>query len=235
MARIALCIVATGRYIEFVPSLLDEASRYFLPGQTVMPFLFSDTQPSPPGPSVVDFAYRWIPTPFEPWPAGTYRRYHYCLAAGDELSQYDYLYRIDADVRIVDFIGDEILSDLVATEHHGYVGHPSIRLPFDRRRKTLACVPHGQGTVYYCGAFQGGTWAGYGTAMRAIADAIDHDEANGVTAQWWDESHWNAYLAKTPPTLSLDWRYCAHDVRPHEGAKIIAITKDHAAYRSPSQ
>src|ERR687897_2677335 len=40
-ANIGFLIVATGRYIEFVPSLIKSAEQYFCPGHSITYFVFT--------------------------------------------------------------------------------------------------------------------------------------------------------------------------------------------------
>jgi FkbM family methyltransferase len=68
--------------------------------------------------------------------------------------------------------------------------------------------------------------------MQEMAAEIDADLKRGVIAQWHDESHWNAYLAKEPPQVSLPPPYCWGEPEGcPPGTRILALAKDHAAYR----
>ena len=52
----------------------------------------------------------------------TLNRYKTILSQRELLEQFDYLYYMDVDMLAVDTIGDEILGDLVAVQHPGFIG-----------------------------------------------------------------------------------------------------------------
>ena len=77
------------------------------------------------------------------------------------------------------------------------------------------------------------------SACREMAENIDIDSANGIMAQWNDESHWNYYL-KQHPHKELSPEYCMveqMDLRQkwgisHLTPRLIALKKDHKEVRS---
>ena len=59
---------------------------------------------------------------------------------------------------IVSNVGDEVLSDLVATMHPYQSFYPKEQRTYDRNPKSLAYVPAGdEGELYYAGGFNGGS------------------------------------------------------------------------------
>ena len=233
-----LCLIATGRYMEFVPNLLRAAWRWFLPDFDVTYHIFTDTIHSE---LQSQRPIRWHAWPHKPWPHGTLMRYHAMRSAEEELLKADWTYYIDADMDIVAHVGDEIFSDLVAVRHHGYMSTHPYHLPYERRGESQACVPLQWSKCYYAGAFQGGRTEHWMQAMRAMQQGIDADIKNGITAINNDESFWNQYLATRTPTLILPPQYCWHP--PHPGRpysifdpekppKIVALDKNHDAVRA---
>jgi len=226
--RIALTTIATGRYIEFVPPLLDSASDFFLREHDVTFHVFTDRDAS-------NWAYSHY-TFHERWPLVTLHRHRTLtdwFRRTDACEQYDYVFHCDSDMRFSTTVGDEILSDLVATIHPGFYGKRPAEFSYERRSESLACIKRGSGERYYAGGFQGGASQVYFAACREIADRVSKDEHNGITAVWHDESHWNRYLFEHPPTLELDPGYCYPEswTLPFE-RKILALDKDHAAMRA---
>lgn len=221
--RIALCVIATGKYLEFVPPLMAGMTAHFLPGHVVMPFIFSDHKPS-----------QWpiYSVPHEPWPGPTLHRYHHMLTAEKELSGFDYVFYIDADMLIVDTVGDEILGELVATIHPGFAGKHRGVFTYEKRRESAAYVAPNEGRFYLAGGFQGGEAPTFISAMKTMRDAIDEDKRNGITAIWNDESHWQRFCIDHPPTVILPPIYCCPETWTMDGRKILALDKDHAAMRS---
>ena len=118
--KVALCVIATGKYAQFLYELLGTAHTLFCPGHDLRFFVFTDTGmvPRHHEPTVV------IPTPHESWPGPTIHRYRTMLRAEKELLACDYAYYVDVDSRFVRPVGDEVLGDLVATIHFGYAEKP---------------------------------------------------------------------------------------------------------------
>lgn len=141
----------------------------------------------------------------EGWPAATLYRYHALLEA--DLAGYDYIYLCDADMRFEADVGDEILGEIVATQHPGFVGKKD--LPYEDRPESTAFVR--SGSTYYAGGFVGGERDAFLYLASLMAFAIDEDDEHGIVARWHDESHLNRILAATPPTVTLDPSYCIPD------------------------
>jgi histo-blood group ABO system transferase len=221
--KIALCVIATGKYGGFVKPLWESAQRYFLPDNEVRLFLFADAQQ--------DIDCDFHPIAHRPWPGSTLYRYHAMLDAAQQFHDYDFVFYCDADMRFVAPVGGEMLGDLVAVTHPGYAGVPRRRLPYEGRPESRARVPPGAGTCYYAGAFQGGRTPSYLAAMSELRGAIDDDLRRGITAVWHDESHWNRYLVDHPADVVLPPSYCCPESWRMSGRRILALDKDHAELR----
>jgi histo-blood group ABO system transferase len=222
-----LCVIATGRYASFVEPLLASADKFFLPGHDVDYHVFSDTDfRSRPG-----VVWHLIRNP-KPWPWPTLHRYHIILdVREDEWEDYDYIYYIDADMRCVGGIGDEIFGKIVATEHPGFVGRQANCLTYERRPQSACSVPFGTGERYYAGGFQGGETKHFIAAMLTMQAMIDRDEGKGIVPVWHDESAWNKWIIDHRPDVVLPMAYCAPEHWNREGAKILALGKDVAEMR----
>ena len=154
------------------------------------------------------------------------------------ISQFDYCFYFDVDMGLVDKVGDEVLSDLVATMHPYQSFYPKEERSYDRNEKSLAYVPVGEeGELYYAGGFNGGSTKRFLEMAEVLADRVTKDLDNGVIALWHDESQMNRYLIDNPPTLSLTPSYCFAEEHmgnpnyPYE-PKIIALKKNHNELRS---
>jgi hypothetical protein len=142
-----------------------------------------------------------------PWPAPTLMRYHLFLQKEEELSKYDYVFYLDADMRVVDKISDEILGDnLTAAEHPMYSLRREYIPPYEPNPESTAYISRPGKVVddsgkqrfkpyYYAGGFQGGKSKDFIRAMREMKKNIDIDFDHNYTAIWNDESHWNKYLS----------------------------------------
>lgn len=148
-----------------------------------------------------------MPTEPAEWPYPTLMRYHLFLQQEEKLREYDYLFYLDADMKIVDEVKEEILSDgLTMAEHPMYSLKKRFVPPYEPNRKSTAYIPR-LGCVlsdefgrpyfkplYAAGGFQGGKSSSFIQAMKAMKESIDKDFINNYIAIWNDESHWNKYL-----------------------------------------
>jgi hypothetical protein len=204
---IGLFFIATGKYQRFVPDITRQAEALFLPDH--------------------DKKIVVITEPHLPWPLPTLLRYHLMLESG--ALDFDHIYYMDVDMRIERPIGHEIIGDLVAVEHPGYVGKTR-GLPFEHRPES-ACFCN-RGLRYFAGGFQGGSRWGYGEAIQRCRSAINLDLANGIIPTWHDESAWNWFLVDNTPTVVLSPDYCSRPFERHETRRIVALDKNHAEMRS---
>lgn len=161
------------------------------------------------------------------WPAATLYRYHVIL---NWHCQCDYVFLCDADMRFEAPIGKEILGELVATQHPGYVERKDF--PYEDRPESTAFVASGD--AYYAGGFVGGEREAFLDLAQKIVFAIDEDSENGILARWHDESHLNHVLADFPPTVTLSPSYCYPDdatgypwLKRYE-RKLVALDKSPA-------
>jgi len=163
--------------------------------------------------------------PTEPieWPMPTLMRYHLFLQQEEYLKQFDYIFYIDVDMRITDWIGEEILGDgLTAAEHPMYSLRPNYHPPYEPNPESKAYIPRPGRIVeeegkkrfqqlYYAGGFQGGKTEDFIKAMKAMRKNIDDDFGINYIARWNDESHWNRYLFEVPPAIVLNPSYIYPD------------------------
>lgn len=188
------------------------------------------------------------------WPAPTLMRYHLFLNEEERLKDYDYIFYMDADMRVVTKISDEILGEgLTAAEHPMYSLRKEYIPPYEPNKNSKAYIPR-LGNVlidekgkprfkpyYLAGGFQGGVAGQFIEAMKVMKDVIDKDFNNNYVAVWNDESHWNKYIFEHAnpidghPTIVLDPSYIYPDSlikeyyeplwgRSYE-PKIITLTK----------
>ncbi len=144
---VGLLIVATGKYIDFVPSLIASARKHFCTNHDVTYFVFTDGQIE--GEDIVRIQQERLG-----WPYDTLMRLSMYDYHADLFHDMDYLFATDADMRFESEVGDEILSDRVATQHPGYVGR---RGTYESRRQSTAYVDQSEGSHYFAGGFNGGS------------------------------------------------------------------------------
>jgi len=224
--KTALVAVVTGQaYHDYADKLFISAQGRFKPTERVVTMK--------------------VPGREGPWPAATMYRHHVMRDLIKGMPDIDYWFLVDADMVITGPVGPEILPTgkgdyaLTATLHPGYVGKPEHELPYERRLEAASKVREGEGAIYYCGGFFGGTAYAMRRLCTLTADIIDFDVDRGLTPAWHDESALNAVLAADPPSVTLDPRYCCPanagwykaTVWPEDyslDARITAIDKDEA-------
>ena len=231
--KICILTIATNKYIQFVERLLNNIEENFLNGHEIQCLLFTDHEIEESSDNV-----KISQIEHEDWPMPTLKRYNYFMKEKEFISQFDYCFYFDVDMGIVDKVGDEVLSVLVATQHPYQSFHPPAQQSFCRDERSLAYVPFDQKTVtYYAGGFNGGSTEKFLEMSEVLADRVTKDLKKGVIATWHDESHMNRYLIDNPPTLSLTPSYCfaeefmGNSDYPYE-PKIIALKKNHDELRS---
>ena len=230
--KILILTIATNKYIQFVERLYDNIEEKFLNGHEIQGLLFTEHDVE------TSDNIKVSQIDHEPWPMPTLKRYNYFVKEKDYISQFDYCYYFDVDMGIVSKVGDEVLSDLVATMHPYQSFYPKEQRTYDRNPKSLAYVPAGQeGELYYAGGFNGGSTKKFLEMAETIAYRVNDDLTRGVIALWHDESQMNRYLIDNPPSLSLTPTYCFAEEQMNNAsypydAKIIALKKDHDELRS---
>ena len=144
---------------------------------------------------------------------------------------------MDADMLVVDAVGDEILTELMAVQHPGFFFRPRSSFPYSRDYRSEANIAYGRGIHYFCGGFNGGSK--YLDMAIEIKKMVDIDTKRGVIPVWHDESYLNKYLIKKTPTKVFNPDYCfpqsndkalKWDISFIE-PKILALEKDHNADR----
>ncbi len=226
--NVGLLIVATGKYIQFVPQLLKSADEHFCVEHDVTYFIFTD--------QTIDFADQIkrsvvrIEHKRLGWPYDTLMRIPTYLKNADLYEGCDYLFALDADMLFVDTVGSEILSELVATQHPGYIGR---RGTYETRKISTACVRPHEGTQYFAGGFNGGSKDACLKMYKTISKNIGIDLDKKFIALWHDESHINRYFIDHKPTAILDTSYCwPGNKKKKSGTKLIALVKDHNDVRA---
>lgn len=158
------------------------------------------------------------------WPAPTLMRYHLFLNQEEKLKEYDYVFYMDADMRVVAAVGDEILGPgLTAAEHPMYSLRKEYVPPYEPNPLSSAYIKRVGKVVtdetgkprfkpyYYAGGFQGGVAKDFIEAMQVMKERIDKDFNNNYVAIWNDESHWNKYLSEVEPAIVLSPSYIYPD------------------------
>lgn len=223
--KIGLLVIATNKYIQFLQPLISSADNFLLRNHDVTYFIFSNMKIN----LETNRKFKIINVDHKPWPWMTLGRYQIFKENKSDLSEMDYLYYCDVDMKFVSNIDDEIISDLVATQHPGYYhkrGTP------ENRPQSLAFIDKSENMQYFAGGFNGGSSEEYLKMSDIISNNINIDFKNGIIAIWHDESHINRYFIDNPPSKILNPSYCyPENVNIPFEKKIIALDKNHSEIR----
>jgi histo-blood group ABO system transferase len=225
-ANVGLLVMATGKYIRFIPPLVESAETHFCRNHKVTYFVFTDQEPIPLPNTVYIFQSRLG------WPLDTMARYHVYEKNWDLFKDQDFLFASDADMLFVAEVGDEILGERVATLHPGFVGKRERDLPYEANPNSKACVKTHERKSYFAGGFYGGAREAFHHILQTNIAHIDDDLSKEIVAVWHDESHWNRYCLDYPPTVILNPSYCYPESwsLPYP-RKLLALDKNHAEVR----
>ncbi len=222
--NIGLLIMATGKYISFVDPLIVSAEKHFCKNHNVTYFIFTDSDRS--STSKITYIYQKKLG----WPFDTMLRYQIYLESQDLLQSQDYLFACDADMLFVGEVGDEILGDLVATLHPGFIN--GRRGDYETNPLSLAYIAKSEGENYFAGGFYGGKTKEVLKLAKINSDNINQDLTHNFIAVWHDESHWNRYCIDHTPTVILSPSYCCPEGwgLPYI-PKLMPLNKNHAEIR----
>jgi hypothetical protein len=206
--KIALLFVCVNQpYWPYLKDVIADCDNNFLTnrqlGHTVDYFAWTDL------PEGTTYGATVFPMDEMQWPMPTLMRYHFFLQQEEILKDYDYIFYLDADMRVVAPIGNEILGEgLTVAEHPMYAFKRGLYAPLEPNPESTAFVKRfGMITtdetdgkpwfkpVYAAGGFQGGKAKEFLKAMHAIKKTIDDDFKKNYIAIWNDETHWNKYLS----------------------------------------
>lgn len=202
--KVGLLVMATNRYIKFVSPLIESAEKFFCKNHDVTYFIFTDDKTFKHDKAVSVLQEHLN------WPFSTMMRYHTYLKNKDAFAHMDYLFATDADMLFVDTVGDEILSNSVATLHPGYYGWKKHKqpLPYETNSISTAYINPGNNNYYFAGGFYGGTTQEMLKLLQTNVNNVNIDMEKNHIAVWHDESHNNKYFNTNPPTKILNSDYC---------------------------
>ena len=231
--KIAICLIATNKYIKFFWDIESQINKYFLPNHDVFIYLFTNKNiknKTRKNTMVQKITH-------EPWPMMTTKRFHFFNSIKEELRSYDYIYYLDVDMKIVSNIDNEVLGSLVATKHPGYENTNSKHFPVCKNPSSKAYIENNKDLLhYYAGGFFGGKSFNFLEMANNLEINIEQDLKNNSLPKWHDESHLNHYLKINPPEVVLNSNYCFDekkiDLINKKNIKIIALDKDHDLYRN---
>jgi len=193
--RIAILYICTGKYDIFWEDFYQSSEKYFLTDHEKQYFIFTDS-------SSINEENQRIRKIYQEnlgWPYNTLMRFKFFLRIEDELKKFDYIYFLNSNMRFLAPVNQEVFptkdeDGLIAVLHPGYYSKTEKDFPYERNKKSSACIKNGDGKHYFMGGFNGGLAEEYLKLIRDLNQNIETDLSKNIIAVWHDESHLNAYL-----------------------------------------
>jgi len=104
--KIALVVVATGRYIDHVPLFAESALQHFCSKHHVTILVLTDSSMQL-DPRLQDHV-RWLRIVAEDWPFPTLKKPHFALSHWEAIAEFDFAFIADADLLFVRPVGIEV-------------------------------------------------------------------------------------------------------------------------------
>ncbi len=241
---ISVLVIATNRYVEFLPELIESIGKHLVPGFNIEVVVFTDQVDFIQN---CEFGYRRMNVvtqgiPSYGWPDATLLRYevfeqYWRLIRGQIVMYLDADTRIIRDISASNFNSHAWKNGVALVQHPGYYGRnfffmvlmrKTKRGPWESSELSTARVRKRKRKTYVCG----GVWMGknreiFGMVSQ-LAENVRVDRSNNVIAKWHDESHINNWFVENGATaLDPSWAYS--DIYPDLlklSPRIEVITKD---------
>ncbi|KAM7015661.1 globoside alpha-1,3-N-acetylgalactosaminyltransferase 1-like [Tautogolabrus adspersus] len=238
--RVAVVVFAAGKYTRFLKGFLDSGEKYFLVDFRVTYYIFTDNEQEVPKIKLGSgrkISVVTIPSA-KRWQEVVFGRMKWATITIDKQirNEADYLFMMDIDSVFHNPVGGESLSQLSAVLHRGYYKNTHRdKFPYERRSRSKAYIPAGEGDYYYTAA----VWGGYLEDMYKLVKYCymqsEEDTRNGIEAVWQEESHLNKYLLYNKPTKVLSPEYLWSDYDPIPAdirvIRISQLVKDYKEVR----
>ena len=235
--NIDILVVATNKYVQFLPKLIASLTEKFLPNENRIVHVFTDRVKDCElllSQETIDIELHEIE--HDKWPYATLYRFHFFQRYITSING-DYQYYIDADSVVMSYIGADILSPRTAVQHCGFVNGGG---SWETRIHSRSYVPKSLQKTYYGGGFWGFDKNNFSMVVERAVGMIDEDIKNGITPVWHDESVLNAILSSAEPTkvLTPSYHYPENNPRIWESwnekyeCKILLLDKNHKSMRT---
>ncbi|XP_054865026.1 globoside alpha-1,3-N-acetylgalactosaminyltransferase 1-like isoform X1 [Amphiprion ocellaris] len=238
--RVAVVVLAVGKYTRFLKGFLESGEKYFLVGLRVTYYIFTDNEQDVPNVTLSEGRKITIlPVPSaKRWQDVVLSKMKWATVTIDKQirNEADYLFMMDVDSVFHNRFGAESLSQMSAVLHRGYYKNINRDgFPYERRPESKAYIPAGEGDYYYTAAVWGGYLEDMYRLVKYCYEQSEEDAKNNIEAVWQEESHLNKYFLYNKPAKVLSPEYLWSDYdAPGSDIKLIRISqlvKDYAEVR----
>jgi histo-blood group ABO system transferase len=227
MKVVSINIIATNKYVNFLPALIKSIDRFLFKDSKILIVVHTNSNIDKinSGSDRIKILKNGIE--HEPWPFTTLKRFHYFNKAKDIIKKSDYSFYIDADSLFIGDIREEFLPE------RGMVGtiHPCLFLDNgtpERNPNSKAFISFSENNRYFCGGFFGGDSESFLEMSEKISSNIDEDLSKEIIAIWHDESHINRFFLDNPPKSTMEPPFAVAEslTRRYESSKILFLDKE---------
>jgi len=205
--KIGILTIATGRYSMYIPGLVGSCESFFLGDHEKQYFIYTDSEIS----DLPEFKGSEKVTKIHQeklgWPYDSMMRFHMFDAFRDMLSEVDYLFFMNVNMKVASPIDDSILPKenrcgIVVTQHPGYYKRIGVSgLPHENNPKSEFYVSPKQRSNYFQGCFNGGRSRDFLNMCATLKDGIDKDLFRNIIPVWHDETALNWYVINQDPLI----------------------------------
>jgi hypothetical protein len=230
--KVALIFIGTYKYADFFPKWKEHVDRFFLTKCEKTIFVFTDRSDEDffNLPDVVVNEVEHLS-----WPFITLFRFKMMKAISNDLSRFDYVFFLDADL----FPTTEIKISEISSQDKSLVGvqHPgNYKILYEKKNniqknyewdptcKTKGSLAFIKGKIsdygtefYHQGCFWGGESKAIINLVSTLNRNVDKDLENNVIADWHDESHLNMFFLENQNLL----------LTIHPGYAMPELVEDH--------
>lgn len=202
-------------------ALIESGRKFFCLSHDVTYFVFTDGEKLLEAKDVIKIRQENFG-----WPYVTLKRFQVYEEHAKLFEKMDYLFAIDADLIFVAPVGEEMLSNLVATQHPAFVKK---RGDYENKKISAAYVGPHEGKHYFSCSLYGGRKNEFLNLVKEARKCVDADLEKKFISRWHDQSYLNRYLVDHPPTRILNPSYCyPEDWQLEYPKKLVASEKKQA-------
>jgi histo-blood group ABO system transferase len=216
--KIGVCIVAMDEYEMKAKELIESGRKFFCINHDVAYFIFTDGEKLHEANDLIKVRQENFG-----WPYVTLKRFQVYEEHAKLFEKMDYLFAVDADLVFVAPVGEEVLSDLVATQHPAFLKK---RGDYENKKISAAYVGPHEGKHYFSCSLYGGRKNEFLNLVKEARKRVDADLEKKFISRWHDQSYLNRYLIDHPPTRILNPSYCyPEDWQLEYPKKLVASGK----------
>ncbi|XP_035920223.1 putative glycosyltransferase 6 domain-containing protein 1 [Lynx canadensis] len=195
---IGLAVLATGRTADrYLELFMRSANKHFMSGYRVVFYIMVDDPLR---------TFKVLPIKGDRW--GDFHLTRMSSLAehilGHIEDEVDFLFSMTVNRVFQNDFGVETLGASVA-QLHAWWYFKNKDIPYERRPKSAACIPFGQGDFYYDGSVIGGRPLEVLTLIEGYLQGVAQDHKDGLNSTY--ERHLNKYFFTHKPTKLLSPEY----------------------------